>query len=291
MVRFAKIKAFSEKPLISIYVPTHNRPKLLNRALKSLINQSYHCIQIIVIADSCNLETHNLLQSYTKYDNRIEWYAVDFRSPAKTRNFAIAKANGLFITGLDDDDYLTADHIKFLHERFISLDTCPFLYFDHIELQSSRIKRVNKNSPLTLSRLYAYNNPGNQIFTYTKYLQDIGGFDESMKGWEDYDLWLRVTQRFGCGQRSKVPSYFMDTSHQGQRITTSNLNNTGALQFYEKHRNNMSFPTKCLHELECAYYNKSKFKFKFKYFYSLFSPCKIYALKLLVKFSVKIYTN
>lgn len=273
------------QPLVSIYLPTHNRPHLLKRALNSILSQTYFNIQIIVIADSCYCETHELLESFAGIDNRVEWYSVDFKSPAKTRNFAISRATGKFITGVDDDDYFANDHIAYLCNLFLSLKDCTFLYFDYIELQSNRRKRVKKDPILTIKKLNACNIPGNQIFTYTHKLQEIGGFDESMKGWEDYDLWLRFSLRFGCGQHSSNPSYFMDTTHDSQRITTSNLNQIGAFQFYHKHRKYMSHTVQMLHELEFAYFSGDSFKPK--YLYSFLSPCKIYALKLFLKLFLK----
>ena len=285
MVHLPKEALPYAEPLVSIYLPTHNRPHLLKRALKSLISQTYANIQIIVIADSCYFETHELLESFAGIDNRVEWYSVDFKSPAKTRNFAISRATGKFITGVDDDDYFANDHIAYLCNLFLSLKDCPFLYFDHIELQSNRRKRVKKDSILTIKKLYAFNIPGNQIFTHTRKLQEIGGFDVSMKGWEDYDLWLRFSLRFGCGLHSSNPSYFMDTTHDSQRITKSSLNEIGALQFYHKHRKNMNLTVQMLHELEIAYLSGDSFKPK--YLYSFLSPYNIYALKLFLKLFLK----
>ena len=226
---------------------------------------------------------HSLLGHLVEQHQNVEYYVTSYSSAAKSRNLAISKAEGLFTTGLDDDDFFLENHISNLLTFFYSRNSCSYLYFDYFEIRPSRVKHIKKISCMTSAKLYAYNIPGNQIFIYTSFLKQIGGFDESMDGWEDYDLWVRVTKAFGCGERSKLPTYMMDTSHQFERITSSSLHGVGASQFLSNHRQDMPLTTRLLHELEVALFNKKTFRLK--YLIAVFSPTPCMQLRHFVNYA------
>lgn len=241
-------------PLVTVYIPTHNRIFLLFRSLHSVINQTYSNIQIIVVADSCNDNTAAVLKALAINIPNLDVFDVSYRSASKTRNYAISKARGEFITGLDDDDYLEPNHVSKLIESQLNNPKVPFFGFSSILHKRNVKPRCQRRSgSITTMKLLEQNIVGNQIFTRTNYLRQICGFDENMNGWEDYDLWLRMANKYGPGQFSRQMSYHMDVSHDNPRITSSISNILGAEQFYNKHSKSMNMPTKALHRLFIIY--------------------------------------
>jgi Glycosyl transferase family 2 len=103
-------------PLVSVLVATANRPHILiDRCLRSILDQTYQNLQIIVVGDHCTDETPNLIDGLQ--DSRIQFCNLDQRGPyprpgidrwyvAGTRPLIAAQsmARGHFITYLDDDD-------------------------------------------------------------------------------------------------------------------------------------------------------------------------------------------
>lgn len=115
----------TERPLVSICVPTYNRAEILvERAVKTALSQSYENIELVIVGDHCTdstaellsniqdprLKFYNLPGRHRKYPKNIEnhWY-VGGAVPA---NEAMRLAKGKWIARLDDDDTWSHDHVE-----------------------------------------------------------------------------------------------------------------------------------------------------------------------------------
>ena len=89
------------QPLVSIIIPTHNRPELLMRAVKSAVAQTYQNTEIIVVDDVGNVPIDELkkLSDKIQYIHIPETYWI-----SENRNAGIKASKGKYIAGLDDDD-------------------------------------------------------------------------------------------------------------------------------------------------------------------------------------------
>jgi Glycosyl transferase family 2 len=115
-----------QAPLVSICVSTMNRSDILiERCLKSLVNQSYRNIQIIVVGDHCTDDTGSRIARLR--DDRISFHNLSSRGPypppgtdrwmvagTNAINAAMSMCEGQFVTHLDDDDAATTDRIETL---------------------------------------------------------------------------------------------------------------------------------------------------------------------------------
>ena len=91
-------------PLITVIVTTFNRKVLLKRAPDSVINQTYQNIEIILVDDCSSDRTEEFIKSYKENYNNIFYFRNDKnRGLSYSRNYALSKAKGEFITHLDDD--------------------------------------------------------------------------------------------------------------------------------------------------------------------------------------------
>jgi glycosyltransferase involved in cell wall biosynthesis len=115
------------KPLISVYVPTYNRAELLmERAVASVLNQTYTNFEFIIIGDHCTDETEKLVKSIR--DRRIRFHNIPrrgyrypptpenhwFAGPVIAANTALEMVRGEWIARIDDDDIWTEDHLEVL---------------------------------------------------------------------------------------------------------------------------------------------------------------------------------
>ena len=97
-------KSLTEK--ISVIIPSCNRSSYLSRAIKSVINQNYDNVEIIIINDASTDDTKEMVASF-KYKN-IVYIENKVRMGANfCRNVGLKKASGEFISFLDDDDYFS----------------------------------------------------------------------------------------------------------------------------------------------------------------------------------------
>lgn len=221
----------SDLPLVSIYIPTYNRIKLLKRALGSVLNQGYQNIEILVVDDNSSDGTQAFLTEIAQNDPRIKPILKEVNSGACiSRNLAIEQATGEFITGLDDDDYFLAGRIAHFVENRHLLDKYSFLYTHFLTLtKKGRYKNtryLDSVMPLEISShdVLFKNIIGNQCFTYTQRIKDAGKFTPDMPAWQDMDLFYRLLVKTNMKKARLLRRslYVQDTSHDMSRITLSN---------------------------------------------------------------------
>lgn len=226
-------------PLVTVYIPTYNRLDLLKRALASVQQQTYSHLEIIVVDDCSTDGTQEFLIQAAKEDKRIRYIFKEANSGAcVSRNLAIKQATGEFITGLDDDDYFLPNRIEvFVKAAKKNPDAAYYTYYK-VKINNVKIKfplsfllrsRVIK----TYRKLLIQNYVGNQIFIRTEVLKSSDGFDESIKIWQDYEYWLRLSKfhhlRFVIIRKV---TQIVDISHAGERISINKVNY--AINSYKK---------------------------------------------------------
>ncbi len=114
-----------KEPLISVYTPTYNRADvLLDRAVKTVLAQTYKNFEFIIVGDCCTDHTAEAVGKIK--DNRIRFYNLPKRSyrypptaenhwlagPVVAANQALSMARGKWIARIDDDDLWTPDHLE-----------------------------------------------------------------------------------------------------------------------------------------------------------------------------------
>ncbi len=228
-------------PLVTVYIATHNRSSLLIRALNSVFNQTYPNIEIIVADDGSTDDTERVLQPFVR-DNRISY----LKNPSPkgacfVRNLAINQSNGLYITGLDDDDEFAQDRVEQLVRHFDESKFSCVTSTIRERTPQGDICRSYDTGIVTLNDMLHYDVLGNQVLTKTEYLQAIGGFDENLPAFQDYDTWVRLVAQFGPGKKLKKPTYVLYSDHGLQRISENNNKRLNGFNiFYQKHSDKMN---------------------------------------------------
>lgn len=230
------MKTDKSQPLVTVYMPTYNRVELLQRAVDSVLQQDYRNIELIVVDDNSTDGTHEYLAKMADEDPRFKYFINEKNSGAcVSRNKAIFAAKGEFITGLDDDDYFLPNHIsEFVNKCYLIADECIALYSQTYlkEKNVSKLIYGKRVRSCTHHQLLTANWIGNQIFTRTIYLKQIGGFEESLPAWQDLECWYRLLKTYN--KKAVLVSnysYVVDVSHPHERITSKKL--TSILKAYK----------------------------------------------------------
>lgn len=104
------------KELISVVIPIFNVEKNLDDCIKSVINQTYKDIEIILVDDGSKDNSGKICDKYAIRDKRIKVIHKKNEGVAIARNMGVKEANGKYITFIDADDYVEEDYIKILYE-------------------------------------------------------------------------------------------------------------------------------------------------------------------------------
>lgn len=215
--------------LVTVYMPTYNRRELLQRAVESVLRQSYQYIELIVVDDGSTDGTIEYLDEISNEDKRVRYFFNEINSGAcVSRNKAIWSAQGDFITGLDDDDYFMPEHIASFMTAWQSKqpDTIA-LYADIYSKKASLPEKARaKIKTCSAKALICANWIGNQVFTKTEYLKNVGGFDKDFLAWQDLECWYRLLSSYGKKAESTGQyTYVVDISHPHERISTKKIKN------------------------------------------------------------------
>lgn len=246
----------TEKPLVTVYIPTFNRLFLLKRAVKSVLEQDYKNIELIVIDDCSKDGTVEYLKAISEKDSRVTYFINERNSGACfSRNMAINAASGLFITGLDDDDYFTPLRISTFVAAWENKQEKTIGLFSNTVFIKNNGKKTRTNRKITVNQedLLEVNHIGNQVFTKTSCLRAMGGFDERLPAWQDYECWYRLLSpedsQLEC---VKNATYVVDISHMHERIGhKSKQKKFEALQIFADRHNIKGYKLDSLKVISC----------------------------------------
>jgi glycosyltransferase involved in cell wall biosynthesis len=180
----------------SIIIPTYNREKLIGRAIKSVLNQSFKDFEIIVIDDGSEDRTEHVVNSFK--DERIKYIYQENAERSVARNNGIKHAKGEWVCFLDSDDIYLLDHLEKLH-AFIqenNLNEALLVSGHWIEENGERRKHLqidtNKN---LLKEIWTKFILMNSVCV-SKAILIKNLFNPEYKIWEDTHLWLRVAAQY-----------------------------------------------------------------------------------------------
>lgn len=101
-------------PLISVIIPVYNVAKLLERCVDSVLTQTYHHLEIILIDDGSTDMSGKFCDVYKKRDPRIKVIHQENQGLSAARNAGLAIATGAYVTFIDSDDSVEPDLIECL---------------------------------------------------------------------------------------------------------------------------------------------------------------------------------
>jgi len=140
--------------LVTIVIPTYNRGYILSRAIKSVLNQTYQNMEIIIVDDGSKDNTEEVVKKFT--DTRIQYIRhSENRGLSAARNTGIKNSKSDFVAFLDSDDEYLPEKIEKSLEVFKNARenlgmVCSNYYWDakkkeNIALLKYSLEDVKKN--------------------------------------------------------------------------------------------------------------------------------------------------
>ena len=182
-------------PKVSICIPTYNRKDYIRQTLDSIFAQTYKDYEVIVVDDGSTDGTKDMLDHFG-YKLRYHWQAN--AGAAAARNALLRLAKGEFIAFIDSDDLFLPSAVERLLTAIENKSGNVIAYSPYLRIDKNG-KIIGKSRPEFHSG-YMTAQLFQHVFVHTlgsmfpkRFLEDVGGFDESLSVGEDYDLWLRLS--------------------------------------------------------------------------------------------------
>ena len=135
-----------KKNLISVILPIYNVSDYLDRCMKSVINQTYKNIEIIMVDDGSTDDSALKCDEYKEKDDRIVVFHKENGGLSDARNYGIKRASGDYITCVDSDDFVDLDYIEYLYSLITKYNVKMSICQHRVLYSNGKVKEFGKNT-------------------------------------------------------------------------------------------------------------------------------------------------
>lgn len=253
---------------ISVIIPTYNRESLICRSVKSVLENTYKNIEVIVVDDGSTDNTSEIIKEIN--DKRFKYIKLrKNRGACYARNLGIKKSTGKYIAFQDSDDLFHKDklekQIKNLIKNNSDLDFCKILIhetnYDAFIPTNELEEKFNKQPFNTL--LCSGNFISTQAILAKKEIFNKMQFDTTLPRFQDFDLILRISNKYKISYTNEalVELYRQEDSisRNSDKLKMACANMIAKkYDLTEENRNKLNYTLISIassHELETSYNN------------------------------------
>lgn len=189
--------------MIDIIIPTFNRSHLIERAIKSVLAQSYQGFNLYVVNDGSTDETETILQKYSHHP-QIHFLRQENKGVSAARNLGIKHSKAEWVAFLDSDDEWLPQKLEMQLAFIAQNPRCRFVHSNEIWIRNGVRVNAKKKFDKSNHEIFKYSLETCLISPSTVMMKrelclEHGCFDESFVICEDYDLWLKILAREEVG--------------------------------------------------------------------------------------------
>ena len=215
--------------------------------MRSVLDQSFRDLELIVVDDASDDATEAVVRGVG--DARIRYVRQEARRGASAaRNRGIAEARGEFIAFQDSDDEWAAEKLQRQVDRLKSLSPDFALTQGAAQYQGSVTRYVFANLPAGQERTAIlpcnYSIYLQAMLARRSVLRELGGFDERLPLWEDWELLIRICQEYRVDMDARVMAIIHDTP--GSLVKQNNRRVESLRLIVDKHRALMAASPKAM---------------------------------------------
>lgn len=179
-------------PFFSVIIPTYNRSHMLPTVIESVLTQTFHNWELIIVDDGSTDNTKDVVNAIQ--DERIYYIYQKNAERSAARNNGIMHARGQYICFLDSDDLYEENHLEILYSNIQEKNVPIALFFVHANHYVNRQKITPALESLENNALlYFFTHPviPARVCIHSEILKKIQ-FDEDIVIGEDLVLWVKI---------------------------------------------------------------------------------------------------
>lgn len=213
-----------EQPLVSIIIPTFNRAILIGETLIYVLSQTYENWECIVVDDGSNDDTKEVVEQYSKKDNRIKYLINSQKKGAQgARNTGLITASGKFIIFFDSDNVMFKDYLERKVSYFEKNSEVDIVTsFSHVLDEDSImigtfcwITKGNIHKSILERSTYVDNN---SAMIRKSFLDKSELLDENCPSYQEWDLHIHLSKNANYGY---IPEFLTGYYRRGNGTISS----------------------------------------------------------------------
>jgi glycosyltransferase involved in cell wall biosynthesis len=205
---------------VAVVIPVYNGASSIRKTLDSVLGQTRPADEIIVVDDGSSDGTSEIVREYPA---RLIQQANG--GPSAARNHGVAEASSEWIAFLDADDSWKKDKLK-SHEEAVRGHSDAIVTYTDFTVYQPNGNTVARSvcGPNGLAGLVRFRCPFPPSVAVVRrdIFAAVSGFDLSLRGPEDWDLWFRIYQRYGANGFVRIPAaltdYFVSPGSMGRNV-------------------------------------------------------------------------
>ena len=137
-------------PLVSVIVPVYNAEKHINMLIDSILAQTFHNFELLLINDGSKDRSPLIIDEYAQKDNRIRVFHKKNGGVSSARNYGLDQARGTFVTFADNDDYMFPNNLQTMVEAAYSIkEGYDLIICNFIRCKRNEISQCDCNRTIT----------------------------------------------------------------------------------------------------------------------------------------------
>lgn len=190
----------ADRPLVSVIIPTRDRPELLEEALESVDAQTYDPIEVVVVDGSTPPLSEAFIEASLGENRSVVYRRGPRRGAAAARNAGIRSAAGDYLSFLDDDDRWLPSKVERQVERLTSVARSIGIVYTGQRSIDEEGRTIAVSSPRTRGEVTeallrgARMTPFSSVMVRTDLAEAAGLLDEELPVWEDLDWYIRLSR-------------------------------------------------------------------------------------------------
>jgi len=222
-------------PLVSVLIPCYNKARFVGEAIQSVLDQTYPHVEVIAVDDGSTDGTWDVIRAF---GNRVVALQQRNAGTAAARQLALERATGELVGLLDHDDrwlpHKVERQVPLFYDPEVGLVTAQYYVMD---TDGKRIREAVWPGPEAFE-IHAWKVENRVGSITTMFRRDaalsVGGFDASIRGCDDWDLWIRLADRYRVAWCDEPLAEYR--SYSGQLSRDGELMYRNRLRVLRKHR-------------------------------------------------------
>lgn len=188
-----------ENPLVSVVVPTYNGQFYVNRAVQSVLKQTYKNIEVIIINDGSTDKTKEIIQQLKEKNSRVSVLENEKNLGfVESLNRGVDYASGKYIARIDDDDVWIDEKKLKKQVDFLEKNSEYVLVGGGLITINNKEEEIIKYLPpeqdtdirniILLTNCFGHS----AVIFLKSVFEKVGGYDEKFGFFADWDLWLKM---------------------------------------------------------------------------------------------------